>query len=197
MSTINSVKHVRFLDLPKADQQLVELAAEQANYAYNRLLWRWAVGAAIRIHPDGEENFREALRRLGAERVRKGIACMVGGSNVEDPDQIALCECGEKVALAATQSLGVGDYCEAIAIVGKREGEEFDYIALSPCDTCRGRIRGYGRRSGMNECFPILLAPREFREDDARVIVTTLGELQREIPFNVEGIDMKQQLYVA
>ena len=193
MSTIDHVKHVRFLDLPQADQQLVEFAAEQADNAYNPLMRRWRVGAAIGIHSKGEKIFYDSVLKLGAQRVRKGIACMVGGSNVEDPDQIALCECGEKVALAATQSMGVGDYCEAIAIVGKREGEEFDYIALSPCDTCRGRIRGYGQRSGMNLCFPILLAPRKFKEDDARVIVTTLGELQREIPFNVEGIDTRQQ----
>ena len=192
MLMTNHVQTVRFSDLPQADQQLIEFAAEQADHAYNPLLGRWAVGVAVRIRQTGEALFHTALRRLGAQRMRSGTVLMVGGSNVEDPDQVALCECGEGIALGTAHSLSVGDHCDAIAIVGKREGEEFGYTALTPCHRCRGRIWAYAQRSGLGENFPILLAPQKFHEEEGLVIVTTIGELEQKIPFSARGVDTRQ-----
>lgn len=177
-----------FTDLLEADQLLLQYALEEAEQAYNPLLNRWAVGVAVRIMQEGIPYLREALARtLPGVRIRtERIVPVIVGSNVEDPDQVFLCECGEGIALAAAQSSRVGDFCEAIAIVGKRVGPEFQSRVLLPCDRCRGRISGYARRSSVGANFKILLGTQQLEEE--KVVVTTIGELP---PFDANGIDVR------
>lgn len=182
---VDPVAVVTFNELEPADQELVEWAANASSQAYNPLLGRWAVGVAVRIQEGGVPELLATLRRMTGTRIRGDrVKRIIAGSNVEDPEQVRLCECGEGIGLAGTQAFGVGSYCEAIAIVGRREG--FEYTILTPCDSCRGRIRGYARRSGVQGGFRIILAPLNYRE--CKVILTTLDELP---PFYIGGIDCR------
>jgi hypothetical protein len=167
---------------------LVTYADDEAAHAYTELLGRWIVGVAFLISEEGIPLLIEALKRiLPKARIRReGVTPIIASSNAEDRDQPALCDCGEKIGLGTTHAFRVANFIKKLAIIGKRPG--FDYIVLLPCDSCRGRLRTYARRSGVGpDQLKIILVPQNYPMIQ-RVVITTLENLP---PFTAAGVDIR------